>query len=113
VRGLAFTISTFGGITNLFDAKNLLGWTNSLSMNRAAHSLDIFFPWRACRAISTSKATANSTTMPGRLGDICAAASSAHRAVLAAADHYAQLKQLISDNWVRPEFGPRPRTIWP
>jgi hypothetical protein len=36
--------------------------------------------------------------------------------IFAAADNYqdaAQLKQLISDNWVRPEFGPRPRTIWP
>jgi hypothetical protein len=25
----------------------------------------------------------------------------------------AQLSQLTSDNWVRPEFGLVPRTIWP
>jgi hypothetical protein len=41
----------------------------------------------------------------------------AHGTVFAAADPdkdaAAQLSQLISDNWVRPEFGLVPRTIWP
>jgi hypothetical protein len=41
----------------------------------------------------------------------------AHGTVFAAAnadqDSAAQLNQLTSDNWVQPEFGLVPRTIWP
>jgi hypothetical protein len=52
-----------------------------------------------------------------RLADIRAIAGAADSAIVTAADAdqgaAAQLSQLASDNWVQPEFGPAPRTIWP
>ena len=51
------------------------------------------------------------------LADIRPLTRAIHGTVFAAADSdedaSAQLSQLTSDNWVRPEFGPAPCTIWP
>jgi hypothetical protein len=48
-----------------------------------------------------------------RLADIRPLARAAVICIVSAADAAAQLSQLTSDNWVRPEFGLVPRTIWP